>query len=40
LQSFLLQLCRLPYLDKIEEITLKSSSDTKEFRLRLLLARE
>jgi hypothetical protein len=40
LQSFLLQICRLPYLDKIEEITIKSASDTKEFRLRLLLARE
>ena len=40
LQPFLLQICRLPYLDTIEEITIKSASDTKEFRLRLLLARE
>lgn len=40
LQPFLLQICRLPYLDKIEEITIKSASDTKEFRLRLHLARE
>jgi hypothetical protein len=40
LQPFLLQICRLPYLDKIEEITIKSAGDTKEFRLRLLLARE
>lgn len=40
LQPFLLQICQLPYLDKIEEITIKSASDTKEFRLRLHLARE
>jgi hypothetical protein len=40
LQPFLLQICRLPYLDKIEEITIKSAGDTKEFRLRLVLARE
>jgi len=40
LQPFLLQVCRLPYLDKIEEITITSASDTKELRLRLLLARE
>ena len=40
LQPFLLQICRLPYLEKIEAITIKSASDTKEFRLRLLLARE
>jgi hypothetical protein len=40
LRPFLLQICRLPYLDKIEEITIKSAGDTKEFRLRLLLARE
>ncbi len=40
LQPFLLEICRLPYLDKIEEITIKSAGDTQEFRLRFLLARE
>jgi hypothetical protein len=40
LQPFLLEICRLPYLDKIEEITIKPAGDTQEFRLRFSLARE
>ena len=40
LQPFLNQLSQLPYLVKMEEITIKSVKDTKEMHLRLWLARE
>jgi len=39
-QPFLLEVSRLPYLDRIEELTIKSARDTKEFRLHVFLARE
>ncbi len=39
-QPFLLEVSRLPYLEGIEELTIKSTHDTKEFRLRLFLVRE
>ncbi|MFZ0242496.1 MAG: hypothetical protein WAL90_12690 [Desulfobacterales bacterium] len=39
-QPFLLDVLRLPYLDRIEDLTIKSAPDTKEFRLHLFLVRE
>jgi Tfp pilus assembly protein PilO len=40
LQTFLVQLCQLPYLELIEQITIQSVKDPKEFRLQIWLARE
>jgi Tfp pilus assembly protein PilO len=40
LQNFLVQLCQLPYLELIEQITIKPVKNTKEFRLKIWLARE
>lgn len=40
MQTFLRQLCLLPYLVKFEEISVHSVKDSKEMRLRLWLARE
>ena len=40
LQPFLRRVCKLPYLVKIEEISIESVRDTKEMSLRFWLARE
>lgn len=40
LHPFLLELCQLPYLEQIEEITIRSVRDTREMEIRLWLASE
>jgi hypothetical protein len=40
LHSFLMQMCKLPYLELIEQISIRSVRDTKEIRIQAWLAHE